>query len=134
MSRKKTAAEHKANGSYKPCRHAGRADLKAPAGRPKLPNDLSAAATKFWRRVVPEIDAGLVGAIDSDNLAAMARWFVCWDEALKAGDTLGAKRAWEPFAKLASRYGLDPQSRQALSVPPKKPESGLVKILEASRG
>ena len=130
----KPSAVHQAQGTYQPCRHDDRASGIELSGKPEPPKNLLAKHRKVWDRIVPDLwEAGVLRAIDSDNLAALCRWWVEWDEELKEkGATTKARVAWEQFSKLGSKYGLDPISREMLKAPPKQ-EKGLLGVLKQSR-
>lgn len=131
---RKPAEVHKSQGTYQPCRHDEREGGIELSGKPEPPKSLLVKHRKVWDRIVPDLwEAGVLRAIDTDNLAAMCRWWVKWDEEMKEnGATTKAKVAWEQFSKLGSKYGLDPISREMIKAPPKE-KSGLVAVLKQSR-
>lgn len=71
----KPTKEHKAIGTYRPGRHAGRVDddFKGEIGEP--PEDLPETAKLFWRDFVASAPAGVLVAADRPALRQCAWWF-----------------------------------------------------------
>ncbi len=145
---RKPLATHLAEGTYDKYRHAGRDDVVADG----VPVDLLGLDTfgpygaALFNELVGELDRhGLAGRLDSTTLSALCYW---WNEFATlangqplAGDRAEASRqlrkreAFTQFAKLAGKYGLDPQSRASLSsTKPTVETNPFEEYLKRSRG
>ena len=145
---RKPLATHIAEGTFDKYRHAERNDL-SPDG---LPSDLLDLDTfgpygaALFKDLTSELERhGLVGRLDSATLSALCYW---WNEFATlangkplAGDRAEASRqirkreAFNQFAKLAGKYGLDPQSRASLSsTKPTVETNPFEEYLKRSRG
>ena len=145
---RKPLATHLAEGTYLEHRHADRSDVVADG----LPVDLLGLDTfgpygaALFDELVGELDRhGLAGRLDSTTLSALCYW---WNEfaTLANGQPLAGERAeasrqfrkreaFNQFAKLAGKYGLDPQSRASLSgTKPTTDTNPFEEFLKRSRG
>lgn len=111
-----------------------------PPGRPSCPRWLSEEAKRFWRRVVPQLDAmGILTKIDGGALARYCQLYARWREAeefiARRGSVLPVKNAegevidLKPFPqvgiasklaeqllRLEQQFGLTPSARARLTV------------------
>lgn len=127
---RKPTAKHKLDGTFREDRHGGRGDASiALPGTPEMPVGLGDDARELWLQVVAQLmQAKIVVQIDSSQLEAMCRWWARYMENerhaceyahdIEAGEIYErrAKRAWDAFDKVASRFGLTPADRAKLKV------------------
>jgi P27 family predicted phage terminase small subunit len=131
---RKPTAKHKLDGTFRKDRHGDRADVGMDLpGQPIMPAGLSDDARELWVRVVGQLTRSKVAVeIDTSQLEAMCRWWARYLENerhacefshdIEAGDMYEkrAKRAWDAFDKVASRFGLTPADRAKLKLPEDK--------------
>ncbi len=123
--KRKSTAQHKADGSYRADRHADRADQICELSPLKKPEGLSPLQSSLWDAVLNTLPPGLVGTIDAPGMMGLVRWYEVYDRAMRlveqdATDTIAmkqAKTAWDSFWKCASEFGIGPSNRARLKVP-----------------
>lgn len=84
MSRRKTADEHRLNGTYKPHRAGNYAGNGVTfSGPAKMPTYLSKDARAEWRRIGPDLEQnGILTAASANIFAAYCTAFALWRECL----------------------------------------------------
>lgn len=133
--RRKTAAQHRADGTYRPHRH-GKGSL--PVGIPDTPRDLPTPIEATWRTLTRELEAaGILAEIDGPVLRRMCElhWIAteAFDEVRrlgltvqhtnKAGETNDVQNpsvrtylaAVKELNGLAHRFGMTPTGRLGMS-------------------
>ena len=130
---RKPTAQKQLDGTYRKDRDGGRADVAA-TGVPQKPNWLSAGASKFWDRWVPELTRlGIAKEIDGPELANACYW---WDEAHRLqlalkktkptasnylglqAVTIAARKQWKDAS---AKFGFTPPDRARLKIEETKP-------------
>ena len=125
MSRAKSKAEHKRDGTYQPCRHGDKNYVAT--GSPQEPPWIAVdpVASKLWGLIVEHLPDKGLGAVDALILAGTVRWFLVWQELdKKLVDDPGeyktlqmAAMAFKQFVVGASKLGLSPSDRARLRLP-----------------
>lgn len=115
----KPTAQHFAEGTYRPCRHDKRADLRYPPSTPDMPLGLSASGLHLWGQVIGGTPSDVLRILDSPKLYRLCRLCETWcklDTLIASGDQ--SKAAWDRWLKtgrqfdsLGNEFGLDPISR-----------------------
>ena len=103
-------------------------------GKPKKPRGLDKVASRLWDGIVPKLSAaGIVSEVDGVCLGDMCRWYARYTESAKDwGDAQSsrlARAAWQEFASLASKFGMNPSDRARLRVAPKDTDDPLLKLM-----
>lgn len=120
----KPTAEHKAAGTYQPCRHANRLD-NAAGGRPTKPRKLAKDAARLWDIIVDYLDGrGVVDVIDATELEMLCRLWGLTRMALTAAERdptdkdarIAATSYAARFEAVASRFGMSPVDRARLTM------------------
>lgn len=134
----KTAAEHKAAGTYRAHRHAGKLDsVMQHKGRLVYdpPECLNDEARKVWRRVRDALPEEALSVVDVDALTAYCETVVlyrvvtqeftkdpldrdlrmAWKEASTAMDRLGRQFGWTPQARAGIKVPEAPQEEDAFT-------------------
>lgn len=118
----KTTAQHKADGTYQPCRHSERADNAAAIGKPEKPDWLSEQQNAIWDEVVDYLPDGCVGRADTVVLREMVRIYeiytlsmALWQQMPIDKDArLAATAAWDRFWRIVQDFGGTPVARTRL--------------------
>ena len=117
-------SKHKLAGTFRADRHAKKKEPEA-AGEPYMIGALDGHALDLWQRVVPPLAAAKIArAIDSAQLFAMCQWWAEFRGFQENTNIDGYKRAcmmataYKQFSAIASRFGLTPADREALSAIP----------------
>ena len=106
-------------GTFRPCREKGRADLKLALGIPEKPSFLQGEASRAWDRIAQELyDAGILTKLDRAALTALC---LAYAEVIKP-DKLNQSQAITHFLKFCAAFGMTPASRACVSKAP-VPES-----------
>lgn len=152
---KKPIEEHKRQGTYQPCRHAG---PEPEITTPEQPQGLTERAAKFWSEVAPILERnGVFTECDGESLRLMCESYAGYAEARdtiqeegmfitqvnKGGNSYltehpAAKaraRHWKELFDMLKQFGMTPASRTGLHVGKKEENemSDLAKILKGSR-
>jgi len=122
---------------------------KAASGAPPMPTDLSKAAKKVWKVMVPVLlKLGTLTSADGDALAAYCEAKVTWRMAQDAIETHGiivsttqgqsknpactvSNEALKNMRALMSEFGLTPASRTKIQVHTPDTDSPLSRLLDA---
>jgi P27 family predicted phage terminase small subunit len=140
--RKPTAAKI-LEGTWREDRDGDPALVVPAAGEPVCPVGLKGEALSMWERIVPRlVESGVARECDSDQLAAMCRWWARYRlgekrlEKLQPGhkreyqQTLLVAICWTNFDKIASRFGMTPSDRAKLRLDPSVKKPGGVRSRE----
>jgi phage terminase small subunit len=140
----KSAAQHKAEGTYRTTRHASRAEMAIRAGVPEMPTDLDEEGRRVWERITSELPAEVLSKLDTFALADMSRtWsLLCKYQKLVADDPLDDKTArllnatQGIWLKYAARFGLSPTDRSRIKTPPQQDDQidPIAAVLKLSAG
>jgi len=133
---RKTAAQHKAEGTYKPSRHGNRVDLEVDTAAPVMPRGLEKAGKEMWKRICQTLPEKTVTKLDADSLRMYCE---TWQVYLKLypifrDDPLDSKarQSWQACVatldKLGRQFGWTPQSRSALETPEPEQEDDPLKL------
>ena len=121
----KLTAEHKAAGTYQPCRHGNRLDNVVTSERPTKPEGLSPDSSKLWDEVVDYLlGKNVVDVIDATELEMMCRLWGLTRAALVAAEKnpvdkdcrIAACSYAARFEAVASRFGMTPVDRSRLTM------------------
>ena len=124
----KTAAQHKADGTFRKDRHGARAELAIRPGAPEMPDDLDEDGIGLWQKIIETLPAEVLSELDSYGLADCCRWwsvmvrchrFVRDNPADKESISL-LNTATNHFHKYSAKFGLSPVDRARLKSPPKQ--------------
>ena len=111
----KPIAQHKAEGSFRHSRHAGKVD--APAGVPDCPEFLSEPAKEEWHRIIAETNAmGLISRLDRASLAIYCEAWAAW---MLNNGVNESKR----LLQVCREFGFTPSSRASIKFAPVTEES-----------
>lgn len=140
----KSTAEHKANGTYQPVRHANRVELPPVVEIPAAPDDFDAPHKAKWMEVCRLLyRAGILTEADTDAIRlyveSTLRARKLLKEVVKEGDIVDGKRnpKWLTYLEcvtiqkqLFAEFGYTPRARMGLKVQPKeeKPEDPAAKF------
>lgn len=131
--RRKSRAEHRAEGSYRPSRHGS--DASAPPQAPSKPRGLGAEQAKLWDELTGLLSDRLRPE-DGAILLIGVRWLCTWREAsaalegmavgtLEYARTLSAVSiASQRFETIAKKLGMSPSDRETMSL--ESPGSGVL--------
>lgn len=126
---RKPTAKHKAEGTFKPSRHGGRADevsCGGPIGSPT--SGVKGEGLAVWRSIVDCLPENTLQALDESALESLCRWLIQWRRCMASLEQLeptdeiypklirAADAAHKNFMILASRFGLTPADRAKLKV------------------
>ena len=117
--------EHHLAGTYRPDRHAARVDgVIAADPLPEPPNWMQPEAVEEYRRIQRAFaDTGVLTSLDAGVMIAYCQLYARLVEMERATPYVMPPASYfSTFAQIASRLGLDPQSRGRLRAPPKKTE------------
>ncbi len=135
-------AIHQLRGSYRPCRHDGRAEAAFPTGTPEAPGWLKGQPRILWDEIVPILHAaGIVTPADKTALVVLC---LAWGRFLAAEASIardgltvatpegGVKTnpavtigniAWGQVTKGLAMFGLSPVDRANIKAVPHEPDS-----------
>lgn len=140
----KPTAQHIADGTFQPCRHANRADGSYPESFPEMPKGLGAHGQILWGQVVDNTPAAILRKLDTSKLHRLCRLWETWiglDALISDGDE--EKATWDRWLKtgaqwdsLSREFGVGPVSRARITVPTEAktgetPMAALAKLLES---
>lgn len=140
----KPTTEHDRDGTYRPHRHADRADAAFAQGPPDMPNGLDGHARWLWKMVEENVPHQLLSPADAASLLIVCRLWSVWrrldsdleneveaDKAYKVATMLSAMTK-QLTAGLA-KFGLSPRDRASLKMPASDApqEDALTKLLRA---
>lgn len=119
---KKTAAQLKAEGTWREDRHGKQVDNVAAEGKPIQPNHFSPSQQQLWNELAGFLPDGVVGAKDSTMLVAAVQWYDIYSDTIKqlARDPIDkqllavADKSWKNFERLAKEFGATPTARARL--------------------
>lgn len=95
-------------------------------------------ATRLWTKLVPQLEKlGLATAIDEVALQSMCQWYQIYCDAAKTLSTIedmgsiegsralnSCSKSFDQFRRLATQFGLSPQSRTGISIELSPDDSG----------
>lgn len=114
MSRRKSAAQKRLEGSYRPDRDKKPVD--APKIEPMMPKSLPEDARAVWRSLAPAlVDAGLLSSVDGPTFGLLCRLTAHIEECYAKGD-IPSRDVMTHFRPLAKAFGMDPDSRHKLAI------------------
>ena len=124
---RKPTAQHELEGTYRKDRHGDRALEPAAAGVPAKPKGLSKEAAALWDHVVTElVTNGTAKRMDTAALQALCEVWGLYRKAVAAANKYPIDKEVRcavtaylaQFERLASRFGLTPESRARIRVNP----------------
>ena len=128
----------KASGSFRADRHSKREQEPTSGTTVKMPRSLKGEAAKFWRANVPKLEImGVLDGIDEATLVGLATAWANWRKEQAAyedgtGHVYRVSCSWTCFAKIASRFGLNPVDRTKLGTS-EEPSDRLAEFIRASK-
>ncbi|MDZ4686783.1 MAG: P27 family phage terminase small subunit [Planctomycetaceae bacterium] len=131
---RKSLAELRLMGGFRPARHADRIDEPQFDGEPVKPRGMDREAGRLWDAIVPELVARrVVRAIDTTVLVSVCELWSLYRKAIKAAASDPTSKDvrtavigyWRAFDAAAAHVGLSPTARTRLSVPPADDTEGI---------
>ena len=105
------------------------------SGKPRQPRGMKGESLKFWKWVVPQLDEmGILGAADEKALQGLCEWWAAYRAASAAGDLKAMSESWRHFANGCTAFGLTPQARSNLKLPPKSQSDPLTDYIRSRGG
>lgn len=78
-----------------------------------------------WNRIVPELERlGLARNVSYSNLAGLCRLYHCAIKAMKSGNMVQERQAWEAYRKASNEFGLTPATAGRAGSAVNKPPAG----------
>ena len=112
----KPLAEIKLLGNFRRDRHGHRIDdlVCIAGGKPKRPRGLCKAGKELWKWSVESLPAGIYTEADTGLLHQALCWWLSWDKAVAAGDTVEMERASRNYVALSKVLYFGPVGRTKL--------------------
>jgi phage terminase small subunit len=109
-------------------------EVTAVPGAPACPSWLNAIARAEWARIIPLLNAQ--GTLAQIDMAVIAGYCQCYAIAAKygkssdKGDLSIAKNYFRQYQSFGSQLGISPSDRAKLSIPGRKSEDEMEKLLD----
>ncbi len=119
-----STAEHIAKGTFRPNRHADRADVAYPHGAPPEPEHLGEVGRELWRDIVTQTPPEALCEIDWPGLTECCRWYelsdtyhrLLLDDPLEYKVLKACTDASNKFLQYMSKFGLSPVDRARIKI------------------
>lgn len=122
---RKSTEELKASGGYRKDRHGGRAEVHIEADTPAMPDHLTAAGKKLWKRIVETLPPKVITSLDAESLAIycdLSELYVRLRKKFMDDPTDKDVRSsyfgvFDRLNKIGGQFGWSPLSRSGLQMP-----------------
>ena len=139
---RKSTAELKANGGYRPVRHENRADQLIEGAKLICPKHLKAIGKKAWKRIVEALPEQMLTNLDAESLSMYCDLIECYHNLRPQfiADPIDKDIRLSYFAvvngmdRVGRQFGWTPQSRAGLHIVEQKEESPFAEYLKGRMG
>lgn len=139
----KPTSDHERDGTFRPHRHADRADTAFEQGPPSMPEGLDGHGRWLWRLVEENVPHQILSPADAASLIVVCKLWSVWRRLDDEMDTAEGDAAYKVATMLSAmtkqltaglaRFGLSPRDRASLKLPASDApqEDALTKLMRA---